>query len=179
MPSGRVLDIGCGHGLLGHLSVMADPRKRVVGIDVDRRKIHSATAATRRLDLTRRVEFALSGASLPHGPFDVVAITDVLYLMDEPTAFGLLDSATGVLAPGGTLVVKEMALEPYWKDRWNAHQEHAATHVFRYTVGEVAGVHDPGRIRRHLEALGLEVRQRQIDRHYPYPHHLVIATRHR
>ncbi len=177
MPPGRVLDIGCGHGLLAHLSVMADPGIRVVGLDVDRRKIDAATAATRRLGLTRRAEFAPIGASLPEGPFDAVVITDVLYLLDEPTAFRLLDSATGVLAPDGSVVVKEMALDPRWKARWNERQEHAATRVLRFTVGDVAGVHDPERVRDHLEDLGLTVRQRRIDRHYPHPHHLTIATR--
>ena len=49
---GRVLDVGCGHGLLALVLAVGSPDRQVLGVDVDRDKLPSAEAAARRAGVT-------------------------------------------------------------------------------------------------------------------------------
>ena len=98
--SGRVLEIGCGHGLFSSFAAMAGPARSVVGVDIDARKIAQAQAARRRLPgVDLRFEVAPSGA-VPAGPWDAVVVIDMLYLLPRAEQRDLLAAAAAQLAPG-------------------------------------------------------------------------------
>jgi O-methyltransferase involved in polyketide biosynthesis len=114
---------------------------------------------------------------VPEGPWDAVVLVDVLYLLDEAGQRALLESCAAVLAPGGVLVVKDMATRPRWKARWNATQEALSVRVLKITAGsrEFAFV-DPDERARWLVAAGLrDVRARRLDRGRVHPHHLLVG----
>jgi 2-polyprenyl-3-methyl-5-hydroxy-6-metoxy-1,4-benzoquinol methylase len=177
LPStGRVLEVGCGHGLFSGYLARRYPRLHVCGVDIDAEKIAVATASE-PLD-GGRLQFAVgdSGA-VPQGPWDAVVLVDVLYLLDEAGQRALLASCAAVLAPGGVLVVKDMATRPRWKARWNAAQEALSVRVLKITAGspEFAFV-DPDERARWLVAAGLrDVRARRLDRGRVHPHHLLVG----
>ncbi|HET9443829.1 MAG TPA: class I SAM-dependent methyltransferase, partial [Acidimicrobiales bacterium] len=100
MPAtGRILDYGCGHGVLtGELA--ARPGTEVVGVDVDPAKVE---VAARTLGGTARVEVIGPGA-VPAGPWDGIAVVDVLYLLDGAARADLLRRLAAELAPGGRIV---------------------------------------------------------------------------
>jgi SAM-dependent methyltransferase len=96
VPSGRLLDIGCGHGLL-----LDEARRRgydTVGLELSRA---AAAHARGRLGLDVR-EVPLEGFEAD-GEFDVVLLVDVLEHLDDPLAG--LDHCAGLLAPDGVLCV--------------------------------------------------------------------------
>src|SRR5207244_12159191 len=77
VPSGRLLDIGCGHGLL-----LDEARRRgydAVGLELSRA---AARHAREVLSLEVR-EITLEGFEDP-GSFDVVVLADVLEHLDDP-----------------------------------------------------------------------------------------------
>jgi len=106
----RVLDLGCGDGLL--TATLATHGARAVGIDVDRSALHAAVA---RMDTTRAgsahfVEGRIECLPFPDDAFDVVTAVTVLCLVsDRATA---AREAARVLRPGGRLIVGDLG-------RWN------------------------------------------------------------
>ena len=171
---GRVLEVGCGHGLFSGYLAQRSPRLRVHGVDIDAGKIAVARTAERpgRLDF----EVGRPG-SVPDGPWDGVVLVDVLYLLDEAAQRALLTSCAAVLAPGGVLVVKDMATRPRWKARWNARQETLSVRVLKITAGspEFTFVDADERARWLAEAGLRDVRARRLDRGRMHPHHLLVG----
>lgn len=184
LPSkGSVLDIGCGHGLLPLLAALEDPDRRLVASDIDPRKLDTARHAAGRLGLDHRVQFihtdpnADAGMPALTGGEDAVMIVDVLYLMGTDRAVQLLRDVADALAPGGVLLVKEMASTPGWKACLNRLQETVATRVLRYTAGNSLEFVPAGVIRTTMESMDLEVEEVRLDRCAVHPHLLMIGRR--
>jgi len=180
LPSGgRVLEVGCGHGVFSLLAAVDDPDRTVVGVDVDERKVPHARAATDRArsrGAAVRITVAPPG-ELPAGPWDAIVVVDVAYLLDAALQRRLLVECAARLAPGGVLAVKEMALAPRWKFHWNRIQETLAVRVLGITVGEGMTFVDPSEMGRWLVDEGLDVRHLPLHKGYPHPHHLLVARR--
>jgi 2-polyprenyl-3-methyl-5-hydroxy-6-metoxy-1,4-benzoquinol methylase len=174
--SGRILEIGCGHGLLSLLLAQTSSRRDVHGIDVDEDKLDAARGAAVRGDLTATFDVA-TGDVLPEGPWDGIAIVDVLYLLDGDAQRALLASCAERLAPGGALVVKEMATEPRWKAAWNTAQEVAAVKLLHITAGSDLTFLDPAELASAMAGAGLDVREQPLHRGYPHPHHLLVGRK--
>lgn len=174
---GRILEIGCGHGLFSAYAAAEQSGRTVVGVDIDGDKIAHAQAAARVAGTDRlRFAHAPSGA-VPEGPWDAVVFVDVLYLLPADAQLRLLREAAAALAPGGTLVVKEMGTEPAWKVRWNTLQETLSVRVLRITEGSSFDFVPPATMASWLEELGFRVELRRLDRRRVHPHHLLVATR--
>jgi 2-polyprenyl-3-methyl-5-hydroxy-6-metoxy-1,4-benzoquinol methylase len=101
-PSGRLLDVGCGHGLL-----LDEARKRgyeTVGLELSR---EAARHAREGLGLDVRewpleaFEQGTNGDS--PGSFDAIVLADVLEHLDDPVA--ALESCARLLRPAGVLCV--------------------------------------------------------------------------
>ncbi len=178
--TGRVLEIGCGHGLFSTYAALSGPGRSVVGVDIDADKIALArrvAAALPGVDLSFRT--APSGA-VPGGPWDAVAIVDVLYLLPAAAQRRLLADAAAQLAPGGSLLVKEMSPTPGWKAAWNRWQETLSVSVLGITERDRSGPTpfdfvDPATTAAWLRDDGLWTAQLRLDRHRLHPHHLVIG----
>ncbi len=179
-PRGRILEVGCGHGLLSLFLAMSGPARRVHGVDVDQAKVDAARSAAGRLG-SREAEVSFDTVARgwrPHDRVDAVVIADVLYLLEPAEQRRLLSACAGCLGPGGVLVVKEVATEPAWKFRWNQVQETLSTRVLGITAGG-DGLHfvPPSTMAGWLGGEQLGVESRAVDRGYPWPHHLLVARR--
>ncbi len=174
--SGEILDVGSGHGLFSLVAALQAPGRTLLGVDIDEEKVALATIAAERLGLTDRVRFRLDDGRFPQGPFDAVMCNDVLYLLGRERARALLGDMAACVAPGGELLVKDMADRPAWKVRWCTLQEVLATRVLRYTEGEHLELIPPATIEAPLREAGLEVVEIPLDRWYPHPHLLITAT---
>lgn len=174
--AGRVLEVGCGHGLLSLYLALTAPELAVHGIDVDDAKLAQAQEAATRAALACSFE-RVKADHLPEGPWDAIAIVDVLYLLPAADQVGLLARCAEALAPGGTLVVKEMALSPRWKAGWNSAQETAAVRILRITEGSELTFLPPAELAATMAGAGLEVHHRPLHRGYLHPHHLLVGRR--
>lgn len=178
---GRVLEVGCGYGLLSCHLALTSPRREVLGVDVDVRKIvHGQRVASRARQRGANVELHLSPpGEVPDGPWDAIVICDVLYLLDADAQEGLLRTCTEQLALGGTLVVKEMASSPPWKAQWNRAQETLAVKALHITTGDDLTFLEPEVLAAWMERAGLVVTHYPVDRGYLHPHHLIVGARRR
>jgi 2-polyprenyl-3-methyl-5-hydroxy-6-metoxy-1,4-benzoquinol methylase len=175
--TGRVLDVGCGHGLLALHLALGSGRRRVTGLDVDAGKIAVARAAATAAGAANLAFGVARPGDRPTGEWDVITIVDILYLLGPDGAAGMVAAAAGALAPGGVLLVKEMALEPRWKYRLTRAQELVATRVVRITEGEHVALVAPSTIAEGMARAGLAVRHHRLDKGRLHPHHLVVGRR--
>ena len=173
--AGRIVEIGCGHGLFSAYAALGARDRHVVGVDIDADKIAIARASTAGVD---RLEFAVAtSGAVPEGPWDAAVFVDVLYLLPASEQRRLVAEAAAHLAPGGRVVIKEMGTEPAWKVRWNTAQETLSVKVLHITEGSSFDFVSPATMATWLADLGLVVEHRRLDRGRVHPHHLVIGTR--
>lgn len=191
--AGRILEVGCGHGLLSNYLALESADRTILGIDVDVPKIAAAGAAAERGGHADRCRFEVAppgelpdgpwdcpdgGWDCPDGGWDCVAIVDVLYLLPADVQRDLLRSCAARLAPGGVLVVKEMAPAPRWKAAWNRGQETLAVRLLGITEGDGGFMFvPPDELAAWMVDDGLAAEHRPLHRGYPHPHHLVVGRR--
>lgn len=178
--SGRVLDLGCGHGLLAAAAALGGDRE-VVATDVDDGKTATAGRVAERVRAAggRLTVRTATPGEVPPGPWDAVTVVDVLYLLDLGEQRGLLRAVARELAPGGRLLVKEMGTEPRFKAGWNRAQEAVSVRLLRITRASNRHLHfvGPAELRRWMEEEGLAVEDVQLHAGRLHPHHLLVATR--
>lgn len=101
---GFVVELGCGHGLFACLLREASDQRRVLGLDLDERKIAVARGAAGG---TEGLRFEVADVALTAPPrCDAIAIVDVLYLLPFAVQEQVLRQAAAALAEGAPLVVK-------------------------------------------------------------------------
>jgi 2-polyprenyl-6-hydroxyphenyl methylase/3-demethylubiquinone-9 3-methyltransferase len=101
---GFIVDLGCGHGLFANLLAEAAATRRVLGIDIDERKIEVA-----RSTIQGREEVRFEVGDIVHEAppkCDAVTIIDVLYLLSPSDQESVLRKAAGALVENAPLVVK-------------------------------------------------------------------------
>jgi SAM-dependent methyltransferase len=96
VPAGRLLDVGCGHGLL-----LDEARSR--GYDTVGLELSRSAASHAREELGLDVREAPVEDFADAGGFDVVVLADVIEHLDDPVA--AVDRCAGMLRPGGVLCV--------------------------------------------------------------------------
>ncbi len=101
---GFIVDLGCGHGLFACVLRESSPMRRVLGIDLDPRKIEVARSA---IQDTQWLRFEVGDIATDTPPkCDAVTIVDVLYLLPfERQGQGLRNAGTA-LGEGAPLIVK-------------------------------------------------------------------------
>jgi SAM-dependent methyltransferase len=101
-PRGRVLDVGCGTGFL--LEKLAGRGFSGIGIDLSPESVEHATRRLAEIGAADRLTAVVGSAyEPPPGPFDLIALTDVLEHLEDPRA--CLAALRAQLAPDGLLVI--------------------------------------------------------------------------
>jgi SAM-dependent methyltransferase len=101
-PGSRVLDLGCGQGLLASLLLAADHGCRVRGIELmptDARRASVALGASAEI-VCGDIRHENFGAA------DVAVVLDVLHYIDYPAQDRVLERLRDALKPGGLLLLR-------------------------------------------------------------------------
>ncbi len=170
--SGRILDVGCGFGLFAAYFGQTQPRRHIVGIDPDARRIELARHVSSKLGLGHRfIAGDVRDAAL-EGPFDGAYVLDVMHHIPAADQRAVLERLRDLLVPGGTLLIKDITTEPHYGL------------VFTELLDRVmVGWNEPLAYRHHhawgemLDELGFKVRIVRVPDVLPYPHVVIAATR--
>jgi SAM-dependent methyltransferase len=168
-PGARVLDLGAGHGTFARLAVEQGAAS-VVALDPDWRKL----VVTYRHP---RVRFVAGYLDALEGPFDAVALLDVLYRFPRGEWDALLAALARLLAPGGVLLIKDLDPEKGWKHTWNRAQERVSDRL-GLTLGDAFSYEPRATVAALLRGHGFtDVRAVDLDSGYPHAHVLYEARR--
>lgn len=186
MPrAGRILDLGCGYGLLSIVCGERSPGREVVGIDLLEERVAVGREVQRRHGGPGNVRLIAGDlADLPGGEFDAICFAHVLMYRPLEEQRAVLARCRERLTPGGVLLLAEAVSEPAWKARLARLQEKivvgAKVRLFGWRAwAEIApaGVHlwEPGSLGGFLQDLGLRVISRPLSGCSYLSHHLFIA----
>jgi SAM-dependent methyltransferase len=172
---GVVVDLGCGHGLFSLLLARTELTRAVIGIDLDRDKIKLANTLPQR-NLRFIAGDIAKQDDLP--PAQAVTIVDVFYLVPYEAQERLLELSVQRLAPGGVIVLKDMAEAPRWKVWLNWIEETLAVRVLGITESSDSKFYFRPRAEwvALFEKLGFTVEVVPMDDGYYHPHVVFVAT---
>jgi SAM-dependent methyltransferase len=121
---GRILDLGCGYGIVAHWLTLFAPERTVSGVDFDADKIRVAQATARfnpgvvfeRRDILEWPEYSVC---------DCVLLCDVLHYFPRELKAEVLRKVFQALRPGGCLIVRDACAEETsrhgvvaWAEKW-------------------------------------------------------------
>jgi 2-polyprenyl-3-methyl-5-hydroxy-6-metoxy-1,4-benzoquinol methylase len=145
VPRGsRVIDVGCGRGLLlgllertGLLDRSGGAARESVGFDLSRSSVASGRMLSRRARAMGHLRFEHRDAAHAwpggDGEFDVVTIIDVMHHVPQAIRRGLIRQAAARLRPGGRLIYKDMTGRS-WRTMFNTmHDLAVARELVKYT----------------------------------------------
>jgi 2-polyprenyl-3-methyl-5-hydroxy-6-metoxy-1,4-benzoquinol methylase len=170
---GRILDVGCGFGLFAGYFGQTHPRRRIVGLDPDGRRVEIARRVSERLGLRDHTFLVgdVRDASVP-GPFEAAYVLDVMHHLPSSDQLPVLERLRSLLVPGGMLLVKDITTEP------------RLGLLFTEALDRImVGLDEPLAYRHHREwgamlaELGFKVRMVRVPDVLPYPHVVIAATK--
>jgi 2-polyprenyl-6-hydroxyphenyl methylase/3-demethylubiquinone-9 3-methyltransferase len=173
---GRILDMGCGHGLFSAVMSLSSPGRSILGVDPSQAKIEVATKLSAKL---HNVTFFQGLAQdVTETGFDAVTILDVLYLLPVEEKIRVLSRCHEVLAPGGRLILKTNDTHPAWKFRWAWFQEVLMTKVGLTMSDHALYFVSCAQTVSMLRQVGFhEIQVVHLPTVLPYPHTLFSCTR--
>lgn len=173
MPTeGRILDVGCGHGLFANALALGSPAREVLGVDPSPTKIRVARTSGAGLPNVRYVQGTVD--DLDERDFDAISILDVLYLLPVEQKLGVLRACRERLRPRGLLLVKTNDTRPSWKYAVARLQEVLMTGL-GLTMGH--GLYFLSREQNAavLELAGFRPTVRVLRSRLPYPHVMFLC----
>jgi len=174
--AGRLLEVGCGHGLFSNAAALARPGLDVLGVDPDPEKVRWAQAT---IGARGNVRFRCEGlAAVAERGFDAVAVLDVLYLVPWPAWPAFLGDLRERLRPGGRLLLKEVEPRPRWKFYRCVAQEAVSVRLLGITHGSAFAFADRLEMEARLRDAGFGgVQATGLGQGYLTPHVLSEAVR--
>jgi len=170
---GRVLDLGCGFGLFALYFARQAPERQVHALDQDGGRIEAARRSATRLGLAN-VRFHAGDArdGIDGAPFDAAYLVDLVHHLPRASVPAFLARVRDLLAPDGTLVVKDVSDRPAPKRLFTLALD-------RVMVGLEEPIHywPPAALQAELEALGFDVKRHDMRDVLPYPHVLYVCRR--
>lgn len=178
IPEGsRVMDIGCGGGLLGALVCATRQPLRFVGFDassdaiaVANRNVTGSSCSGSSGGIVPEFLHLDVGAPWPPGPFDVITIVDVVHHIPPRHQQAALEQAARALEPGGIFIYKDMTRRGFFRPLMNRlHDLVLARQWIHYA--------DLADVERWLTGEGLKVLHREFLPRWWYGHELLVLKK--
>lgn len=171
-PAGQVLDLGCGFGLFSLYYAMMAPGRNVTGVDLSERRIAAAQRCAAALGVTN-ASYVAQDALLWRGErtFDAIYMLDLIHHLPKDSVADTLGRIADLLAPGGVLIVKDVADRPAYKALFTLALDRLMVGlepIHYWPIVELSSL---------LRSLGFEVKVHPIRDVLPYPHVLYVCTR--
>lgn len=171
-PAGRLLDVGCGHGLFANALALGSSARDVLGVDPSAAKIEIARASAAGLPNVRYRQGIVQ--EIGDSGFDGISILDVLYLLPIEEKLAVLRVCRERIAPNGVLILKTNDTRPAWKYRVARLQEQAMTGI-GLTMGHGLYFLSREQNAELLRLAGFEPRLVDLNTWLPYPHVMFVS----
>jgi 2-polyprenyl-6-hydroxyphenyl methylase/3-demethylubiquinone-9 3-methyltransferase len=171
--AGRILDIGCGHGLFTALLASGSSQRTIVGVDPSGHKIDIARGSTKTFPNIAYIQGSV--LDLNDGPYDAIAILDVLYLVPDDLKRKILAHARKLIKDDGVFLLKTNDTRPRWKYAVVRFEEWMMVKVLRYTLGGELHFRSSAEYLQMLDDAGFTAEVRRLDEWHPVPHRLFVC----
>lgn len=169
----RILDIGCGSGILLQLIAKYRRPKSLAGIDIDGSVIHTAksTLNASAPSIPARLEI-YDGYTLPAwaAEYDYVFLVDVLHHIPRTQQIPFLEMLFDHLGPGSTLIIKDIdGSERFWS-LFNKLHDVLVSHLFAWHLPSKA-------VESSLRRIGFKTSGILKRRMIVYPHFTIVCRK--
>ena len=171
--SGRILDLGCGHGLFTNLLALGSGERQILGVDPSREKLAVARRSSANLSTVRYLEGRIEDVS--DKGFDAITILDVLYLLPDQVKLGVLRRCRELIGPHGLVLVKTNDTRPLWQFSIVRIEEELMVRVLSLTMGGELHFRGVDEYCSIIRAAGFEPSVDYLDSRLPIPHRLYIC----
>jgi trans-aconitate methyltransferase len=168
-PGARLLDLGCGQGVLGALLAAAGTDVRLRGIDLAARDVKRASEAVPGTEFVHG-DIAVA----PYGEADIVVILDVLHYLAPAAQEDVLRRVRDALAGGGLLLLRVADAGPTLRFRVTIAVDRAVTALRGHGTGRLH-CRTVAEWRRMLETLGFRVEPVPMSEGTPFANVLLVA----
>ncbi len=110
-----VLEVGCGIGIMPVLLSARGCTTRLIGMDVSTRAIRVAQGARYPDGVTVDFRWCPPDGAWPSEQFGAVVCVDVVHHVPARHQQAFITRLVSACAPGGTLIIKDIAPTPWWK----------------------------------------------------------------
>jgi 2-polyprenyl-3-methyl-5-hydroxy-6-metoxy-1,4-benzoquinol methylase len=157
---GKILDLGCGHGLFTNYMALKAPARELLGVDPSLVKIQAARLTEPLVPNIRYLAGDINSVD-DNLRFDAITIVDVLYLLPEAGQKKILQECRRRLVGDGILVLKTHDTRPKWRYWWARFEESIMVSL-HLTQG--SGIHFMAgeQTRRMLEEAGFSAEQHKL-----------------
>lgn len=175
---GKILDVGCGHGIFSQKMAVKSPQRKVIGIDPSPNKISIALSKT--IDHSNLSFENKYIKDLQTGGFQSIVIIDVFYLLPQKEKRRMLEDAKRLLSPKGKLIIKLEVTQPRWLFQLLKIEEQIMVRLLKYTFSSHPKFYymSVEEYKKLLIELGFKIHSEKILRsRIPYQHPLLIAIK--
>ena len=114
---GRIIDVGCGYGLLANFLILRSSKRDVTGVDLSEKRIGIAQKTT---DNRKKICFKpVNVLDLQLEKYCAMVMSDFLHHIDYEAQEELLTRCYQKITPGGLLIIEEVDNKPLWKYCFN------------------------------------------------------------
>lgn len=127
---GKILDQGCGHGLLTTHLALSSKEREVIGFDHDEKRVELAqdvAADIPNLKFMKGSFFGNEGLGFVEGSFSGIALIDVMHYFSSTEQVEILKRAHNLLSPNGIVIFREVNPQGGLVSKWNRLYEKLAT----------------------------------------------------
>ncbi len=136
--TGKILDIGCGYGMMAYMLHYTSPHREILGIDYDEDKILMAKNIPNR---KTKINFEYCNIlNYEFEKYDGIIISDVLHYLRPQEQISILCKSIQSLLPGGTLVIRDGNNELKARHRKTQLTEFLSTKIFSFNKTEKYGL---------------------------------------
>jgi 2-polyprenyl-3-methyl-5-hydroxy-6-metoxy-1,4-benzoquinol methylase len=166
----KILDVGCGYGLLGLYLGILNRGVEYVGYDLDSRRIELAGRAAERLGLRNVAFYQRDARDLePENEFEAIMMVDLLHHIDDESKKELLSACARHVGQGGRLIIKDVTTRPLRKLAFTWVLDVLVTRGFRMWYWNEKEFRDV--LQKHF----LQTNVFPITHRLPYPHILYVC----
>lgn len=167
---GKIYDIGCGYGILSHFIASISENLKVIGIDLDKKRIDTCSEIFRDI---KNLKFLRKDLREDNkiSPADIIITYDLLHHIPFESQIELIENCIDNLKPSGKLLIKEIDNSKKFGTFFTWILD------MIMTKGEKVYYRDLREWVEVLEKKGLNITLKEIKSFLPFPHFLLIATK--